>query len=160
LAAIADRVSCLCEDRSASLVEHSFFGARGGACELDLGGVDVPLRDRCLAVAGLHLDVGEGVAGGGFVGEGGVAEVVEGPEWLRDGGGFECGFEVFAGEPCGVERRAFLRVGEDEVVVAVVGGCLPVLGEQLFGAVRGARLRVGVPRRAPCARLTAAERWR
>jgi hypothetical protein len=48
--------------------------------------VDVSLGDRGLGVAGFHLDVGEGVAGGGFVGEGGVAEVVEGPERLRDPG--------------------------------------------------------------------------
>ena len=47
-----------------------------------LGGVDVAFGDRGLAVAGFVLDVGEGVAGGGVVGEGGVAEVVEGPELL------------------------------------------------------------------------------
>lgn len=41
-------------------------------------GVDVALGDRCVGVAGALLEVGHGVAGGGFVGECGVAEVVEG----------------------------------------------------------------------------------
>src|SRR5881398_1733222 len=59
----------------AGVAEHPRLGACGSACELHLGGVDVPLRDRRLGVAGFELDVAEGVAGGGFVGEGGVAEV-------------------------------------------------------------------------------------
>ena len=61
-------------------------------------GVDVAFGDAGLGVAGFVLDVGEGVAGGGVVGEGGVAEVVEGAEGLGDAGALEGDFEVFAGE--------------------------------------------------------------
>lgn len=85
-------------------------------------------------MAGFVLDVGEGVAGCGFVGEGGVAEVVEGAEGFADAGVCEGGFEVFAGEACGVEWGAFEGVAEDEVVVGCVVGLLPVFGEELFGA--------------------------
>ena len=72
--------------------------ACSGACELHLSGVDVTLGHAGLGVAGFHLDVGHRVAGGGFVGEGCVAEVVEGPERFGDAGALECGAEVFAGE--------------------------------------------------------------
>lgn len=54
-------------------MEESFFAACGSAGEEDLGGVDVALGDCYLGVAGFVLDVGHWVAGGGFVGEGGVA---------------------------------------------------------------------------------------
>ena len=85
-------------------------------------------------MAGALLDVGEGVAGGGVVGEGGVAEVVEGPEGFRDAGCCKGGAEVLAGEACGVEWCAFVGVAEDEFVVAFEGGVLPVVGEEVAGA--------------------------
>ena len=80
------------------LGEESGFAACGGAGKVDLGRVDISLGDGGLGVASLLLDVAHGVAGGGFVGEGGVAEVVEGPKRFRDAPVLECWFEVFAGE--------------------------------------------------------------
>ena len=61
------------------------------------------------------------MAGGCVVGEGGVAEVVEGADVFGDPGGGECRAEVFAGEAGGVEWGAFGGVAEDEVVVCGVG---------------------------------------
>jgi len=63
-----------------------------------LGGVDVALGDGGFLVAGFLLQVGHRVSGCALVGEGGVAEVVEGSERFRDACVFECWFEVFAGE--------------------------------------------------------------
>jgi hypothetical protein len=102
-------------------VEHPRFRAFCCAAELDLRGVDVTLSDACLGVACALLDVGEGVAGGCVVGEGCVAEVVEGAEGFADGRSVEGGAEVFAGEPGGVDWGAFLGVAEDEFVVALEG---------------------------------------
>jgi hypothetical protein len=114
--------------------EESLFDALGGAGEGGLGGVDVAFGDRGLGVAGAHLHVAHGVAGGGVVGEGGVAEVVEGPECSCDAGVGERGFEVEAGELGRVERCALVRVGEDEVLVSLVAAVLPIVGEQVAGA--------------------------
>ncbi len=57
-----------------------------GCCsgEEDLGGVDVALGDLGLGVAGFHLHVGHGVSCSRLVGQGGVAQVVEGAEGLGD----------------------------------------------------------------------------
>ena len=73
------RSGCVCGDG-----EHACFAFGGGAGEQDLGGVDVALGDLGLGVAGFELDVGHGVSGGCFVGEGGVAQVVEGAERFGD----------------------------------------------------------------------------
>jgi hypothetical protein len=63
-----------------------------------------------------------------------VAEVVEGPELPPDPRRVERGAQVGAREAGRVDGCAALGVGEDEVVVGLVGALLPVLGEELHGA--------------------------
>ena len=58
--------------------EHALLGLRRGAREEHLRGVDVALGDRSLRVPCLEPDVRLRVARGGLVGDGGVAEVVQG----------------------------------------------------------------------------------
>jgi hypothetical protein len=58
-----------------------------------------------------------------------MAEIMERSEWFRDRRLDEGGFEVLASDACGVEWGAFVGVAEDEVVVCLVGGLLPVFGE-------------------------------
>jgi len=63
--------------------------------------------------------------------ERGVSEVVERPERLRDSCTGQRRSEVLACEARRIERSPFLRVAEDEFVVALERAAAPVLGEQL-----------------------------
>ena len=85
--------------------EHARLGLFGGSGEEHLRRVDVTVGDRALTVSRLRLNVRVRVAGGRFVGEGGVTEVVLGPKRLRDpssvvwiNGAHQVGCEIFHGD--------------------------------------------------------------
>ena len=90
--------------------EDPVFAFLGGAGEAGLCGVEVAFGDRGLGVACPVLEVDVGVAGGGFVGERGVSEVVEDPETFGDAGVVE-GLAHVPGELGGVGGFAGVRVG-------------------------------------------------
>ena len=95
-------------------------------------------------MAGTHLHVGHGVAGGGVVGERGVAQVVERAKGAADSGVCEGGAEVLAREFGGVEWCAFVGVAEDEFVGL---GIVLVASGWRGGRGCGGRFRSSVSRR-------------
>jgi len=112
--------------------------------------VDVPLRNRSLRVTGPHLDVDLRVPGRRLVGEGCVAEVVERPEGTGDPDLSEGWLQIGPRESARVEGSPRLGVAEDQFVLALEGAPLPMLPQQLQGAVPdleqpfgGLRLRCG-----------------
>jgi hypothetical protein len=116
------------------------LGGEGGVDHLDFVGgrrvVGVDLRGLGVGVTEELLQRAQrDFAGGGQLGGEGVAEVVE-----ADGSyaGVAAGGLEALGDFAAVERVAGLRVGEDEVIVAVVDGpSRPVVegGEECAGAV-------------------------
>src|SRR5829696_7348283 len=84
--------------------------------------MDVSLSDRALRVARLQLHIDSRIAGGGLVCERRVSEVVPGPKRPNDSRTLERRPEVNPGQLRGVERRADLRMSEDEILLRSVGG--------------------------------------
>jgi hypothetical protein len=86
-------------------------------------------------VAGWRLHVDLRVSGRGSVRERRVAEVVAGAERLLDPRPGERRLEAALGELTRVDWRALRWMSEDEVVVAAVGGTLPLLDRSRSTAI-------------------------